>query len=210
MFIVSSLLRMGVTRWHVLYLVWALLGLVVVRSGLAAEVNPPNPKDLTQGTWEVDMSQAKYCSGESQGEAAPKVSRRHIYDAGFGLIVVHWTGTRGNGQPFDVRYVYRYDGDKYPASIDEPDANEAIVWKLVDPHHVEFTHYNKDNQITQQLTRTVSENGQVMTQTTRYTNRPGCEEVQVFNRLRNSPRARMLGGMPHARPSQESAAQSPR
>ena len=203
MLIVSSLLRLGVTRWHVLYLAWALLGLVVMRVGFAAELNPPNPKDLTQGTWEVDISKAKYCEGQSQGEAAPKVSRRHIYDAGFGLIVVHWTGIRGNGKPFDVRYVYRYDGEKYPASIDEPDAAEAIVWKLVDPHHVEFTHYAKDNQITQQLSRTVSEDGQVMTQTTRYTNRPGCEEVQVFHRRSDAPRARVVGGVARPQPKHQ-------
>jgi hypothetical protein len=208
MFIVSSLLRLGVTRAHVLYMIWALLGLVVMRSGLAAE--PPNSKDLTQGSWEVDMSKAKYCGGESQGQAAPKVSRRHIYDAGFGLIVVHWTGTQASGKPFDVRYVYRYDGEKYPASIDAPDADEAIVWKLVDPHHVEFTHYNKENQVTQQLSRTVSEDGQVMTQTTRYTNRPGCEEVQVFNRLANPPRARMIGGVARPHADAAKATQSPR
>jgi hypothetical protein len=208
MLIVSSLVRLGVTRSHVLYLVWALLGLVLVRSGLAAE--PPNPQDLTQGSWEVDMTKAKYCGGESQGQSAPKASRRHIYDAGFGLIVVHWTGTRGNGKPFDTRYVYRYDGEKYPASIDGPDANEAIVWKLVDPHHVEFTHYNKENQVTQQLARTVSDDGQVMTQTTRYTNRPGCEEVQVFNRLANPPQRRMMGGVARPRADTASAAQNPR
>lgn len=156
------------------------------------------------------MAKSKYCGGESQGQAAPKSSRRHIYDAGFGLIVVHWTGTRGNGQPFDTRYVYRYDGQKYPASIDRPDASEAIVWKLVDPHRVEFTHYTKDNKITQELVRSVSEDGQVMTQTTRYTNRPGCEEVQVFNRLPDAPRARMIGGMPRPRADRASAPQSPR
>lgn len=208
MVIVSSLLRLGVTRWHVLYLVWALLGLVVVRISLAAE--PPNPKDLTQGFWEVDMSQAKYCGGTSQGQAAPKVSRRHIYDAGFGLVVVHWTGTQASGKPFDVRYVYRYDGEKYPASIDAPDADEAIVWKLVDPHHVEFTHYNKANQVTQQLARTVSEDGQVMTQTTRYTNQPGCEESQVFKRLPNPAHARMIGGVARPRTDTAPTTQSPR
>jgi hypothetical protein len=209
MFIVSSLLQLGVTRAHVIYMIWALLGLLVMRSSFAA-VNPPNPMDLTQGSWEVDMAKAKYCGGQSQGQAAPKVSRRHIYDAGFGLIVVHWTGTQANGKPFDVRYVYRYDGEKYPASIDEPDANESIVWKLVDPHHVEFTHYSKDNKITQQLSRTVSDDGQTMTQTTRYTDRPGCEEVQVFNRIANPVRPRMIGGVarPHAMPA--GAAQAPR
>ena len=208
MVIVGSLLRLGVTRWHVIYLVWALLGLVVMRSSLAAE--PPNPKDLTQGSWEVDMSKAKYCGGTSQGQAAPKVSRRHIYDAGFGLVVVHWTGTQASGKPFDVRYVYRYDGEKYPASIDAPDADEAITWKLVDPHHVEFTHYNKANQVTQQLSRTVSEDGQVMTQTTRYTNQPGCEETQVFNRLANPAHARMIGGAARPHTNTANTTQSPR
>lgn len=33
MFIIGSLLHLGVTRSHVLYLAWALLGLMVMRSG---------------------------------------------------------------------------------------------------------------------------------------------------------------------------------
>jgi hypothetical protein len=197
MLIVATLLQAGFRRSHLLYLVYAVAGLLIARTSLGA-VNPPNPKDLTQGTWQVDLAQSKYCGGVSQGEAVLKSSRRHIYDAGWGLITVHWTGTRADDQPFDVWYVYRYDGEKYPASIMEPNVGEAITWKLVNPHRVEFTHWTKDNKITQRLVRSISEDGQVMTQTTRYTNRPGCAEVQVFNRVPDAARPR-FGESPRPR-----------
>jgi hypothetical protein len=162
------------------YIVGVLVGALTSGSSWAAD--PPNPKDLTQGNWQADFSRSKYCEGQSQGQRVPRVSRRQIIDAGWGLISVHWTGIDADGKPMDIRYVYRYDGQKYPADLGDTPAKESITWKLVNPHRVEFVHRSKGDKVTQRLTRTVSEDGQTMTQTTRYTNRPGCEEVQVFER----------------------------
>ena len=110
----------------------------------AAAVEPPNPKDLTQGVWELDLAKSKFCKPK------PRSGRREILDTGWGLIAVHWTGADAAGKPIDVRYVWRYDGEKYPATIMEP-ANEAISWKLVNPSRVEFVHWSKDNKKTEEL-----------------------------------------------------------
>src|SRR5580698_8643975 len=86
--------------------------LVSARDGFSAGA-PPNPKDLTQGKWELNLSKSKFC------EAAPRKSTREIIDAGWGLLVTHWTGIDAAGNPMDIRYVWRYDGGKYPAEINK-------------------------------------------------------------------------------------------
>jgi len=141
----------------------------------ALAVEPPNPADLTQGIWEMDPTKSKFC------KPAPQKSRREIFDAGWGLISAYWTGTDAKGKPVDARYVWRYDGEKYPADIKKP-AAEAITWKLVNRHRVEFAHWSKDGKLTEELVREVSEDGQEMTQTRKYLGPAGCADVQVFRR----------------------------
>jgi hypothetical protein len=142
----------------------------------AAAVEPPNPKDLTQGVWDLDLTKSKFC------KPTPRSGRREIVDLGWDLIGVHWTGTDRDGKPIDVRYVWRYDGQKYPATIMEP-AREAISWKLVSPTRVEFVHWSKDNKKTEELVRTVTPDGQEMTQTRSYLGGAECVDVQVFRRV---------------------------
>ena len=149
-------------------------------SGSSLAVEPPNPKDLTQGVWEADLTKSKFC------RPTPRSSKRHIFDAGWGLMVVHWTGVDHEGRPVDSRYVWRYDGDKYPASINGPDTpnREAISWKLVSPSRVEFVHWSKDDKITEELVRTVSPDGQEMTQSRKYLGETAeCVDIQVFRRI---------------------------
>jgi len=148
------------------------LSLAAVQSSLAAE--PPNPKDLMEGNWVLQVSQSKFCKD------APKQSAREIFDAGWGLVATHWTGIDAKGVPIDIRYVARFDGTKYPADIVKP-ANVAISWKLINPRQVEFVDWSKDNKAIAQNTRTVSEDGQTMTQKTKATGQT-CEDVQVFAR----------------------------
>jgi hypothetical protein len=142
----------------------------------AAAVEAPNPKDLTQGVWELNLAKSKFCKPQ------PRSGRREIVDVGWGLIGVHWTGVDADGKPIDVRYVWRYDGEKYPATIMEP-AKEAISWKLVNPSRVEFVHWSKDNKKTEELVRTVTPDGQEMTQTRSYLGGAECVDVQVFKRV---------------------------
>ncbi len=149
----------------------------VLASGASfAAVDPPNSKDLTQGHWELNLTKSKFCN------AAPQKAGRQIFDAGWGLVVVEQSGVNAKGEPTSGRYVYRYDGDKYPDVITRA-ANEAIVWKLVSPTRVEFTHYDKQDKMTSEYVRTVSANGQEMTQTGKFVGRE-CIDSQVFDRVK--------------------------
>ncbi len=154
----------------------AVAALLTAGSSLAAE--PPNPKDLTQGMWEMDLNKSKFC------KPTPRSSLRHIFHAGWGLMVVHWTGIDHEGKAVESRYVWRYDGEKYPATIGGPDqpTREAISWKLVSPSRVEFVHWSKDDKITEELVRTVSADGQEMTQSRKYLGGADCVDIQVFQR----------------------------
>jgi hypothetical protein len=155
---------------------WSFVALAAFTFQTAAAVEPPNPKDLTQGKWELVPQKSKFC------KPVPQKSMREIVDAGWGLISVHWTGIDPNGKPVDSWYVLRYDGDKYPADITKP-AEESITWKLVNPSRVEFKHWSKDDRMTEDLVRTVSADGQEMTQTRAYLGgTKECVDIQVFRR----------------------------
>ncbi len=144
----------------------------------AASVKAPNPKDLTQGMWELNHAKSKFCG------TPLKKSTRYVRDIGWDMVLVTWDMIRADGQPELRQYVYRYDGDKYPGGGIEIPAIEAISWKLIDPNHVEFVHWSKDNKKTGTYTRTVSADGQTLTQNFKSESRP-CEESQVFDRLAN-------------------------
>jgi hypothetical protein len=152
----------------------ALFGMAVVSS--QAAVTPPSSKDLTLGNWELNLTKSKFTCSKP-----PQVSKRHIFDAGWGMMVVDWSGTTAEGKPMMSRYVWRYDGGKYPESITGPDAREAIVYHLINPNRVEFVHLDKADKVTSTYYRQVSADGQEMTQSTKYTGRD-CEDLQVFDR----------------------------
>jgi hypothetical protein len=147
---------------------------LLLTPAMAIAVEPPNPKDLTQGKWELNVAKSKFCG------AAPKKSERVIVDAGWGLIYTTWTGVDADGNPVLIHYVARYDGDKYPAGLDRP-ATESITWKLVSPNRLEFVHWSKDDKMTSSYVRTVSTDGQTMTQSAKFVGQ-ACEESQVFER----------------------------
>lgn len=147
-----------------------------ISTSALAVVDPPNPDDLTQGSWDLIPEKSTFC------KPRPKQSRRDIVDVGWGLISVHWTGIDHSGKPVDARYVWRYDGEKYPADIKVP-AREAISWTLVNPHRVEFLHWSKTDEITEELFREVTADGQEMTQSRKYLGGEGeCVDIQVFRR----------------------------
>ena len=148
----------------------------VLIAGGASAVEPPSKKDLTMGQWELSLAKSKFTCSK-----APQVSKRHFFDAGWGMMVAEWTGTNAEGNPTNSRYVWRYDGGKYPSGITRPDANEALIYKLVNPNRVEFVHVDKADKVTSTYYRQVSTDGQTMTQSTKYTGRD-CEDLQVFDR----------------------------
>ena len=172
MSISSHEMRSGTRRLTLGCAIAAGLSLAAVQSSLATE--PPNPKDLMEGNWVLQVSQSKFC------KEAPKQSAREIFDAGWGLVSTHWTGVDAKGAPVDIRYVMRLDGTKYPADIVKP-TDVAISWKLVNPRQVDFVDWSKDNKVIARNVRTVSEDGQTMTQKTTAAGQT-CEDVQVFTR----------------------------
>ena len=147
---------------------------LLLTSATSRAVEPPNPKDLTQGKWELNVAKSKFCG------AAPKKSERVIVDAGWGLIYTTWTGVDADGNPVLIHYVARYDGDKYPAGLDRP-AKESNPWKVVNPNRPEFVPWSKDDKMTSSYVRTVSTDGQTMTQSAKFVGQD-CEESQVFER----------------------------
>jgi len=152
----------------------AVVGMMVASS--QAAVTPPSKADLTMGKWELNVAKSKFtCS------TAPKASQRHFFDAGWGMMVAEWTGTNAEGKPTQTRYVWRYDGGKYPSGITGPDAREALIYKLTSPTRVDFVHVDKADKVTSTYYREVSADGQTMTQSTKYTGRD-CEDLQVFER----------------------------
>jgi hypothetical protein len=164
----------GGMRMRFRYLFASALAVIGMTSAQAA-VTPPNPNDLTQGKWELQVAKSKFCG------RGPQKSTREIFEAGWGLISVIWESINADGKPTTSRYVYRYDGDKYPSNSDRV-ASEAITWKLVNPRRVEFVHWSKDNKITSEYVRAVSEDGQTMTQSAKFISPAPCDELQVFER----------------------------
>lgn len=146
---------------------------LIAQSG-AAEVDPPDADDLMVGEWVVQPHQSQFCKD------APEQSVRQIADMGWGLLETHWTGLDHKGAPVDVCYVSRFDGLKYPGNILKR-VYFATSWKFVNPHRIEFEDWSKDNKVIGWGVRTISKDGQTMTQTVKV---PGkaCVEVQVFAR----------------------------
>jgi hypothetical protein len=151
--------------------------LMFTAGAASAAVAPPNPKDLTQGHWELNLTKSKFCN------KPPQKGGRWIFDAGWGLVVFEQSGVNAEGKATSGRYVGRYDGDKYPDIATGP-AKEAIAWKQISPSRIEFAHYDKQDKITSEYVRTVTADGQQMTQHAKFVGRD-CQEDQVFDRIAN-------------------------
>ncbi len=168
---------------------WAVAGAALLAlsnaSLLGQPARPPNPQDLTQGTWELNLQKTKLCPGTDGKVPTPRPGGRVIEDVGFGMIAVQWIDTNDRGERYGAgypSYVYRYDGDKYPAGkyYNRP-SSEGITWKLVNPNRVEFEHWSTDGKIASRYVRTVALDGQEMIQTMTAPGRT-CVESQVFDR----------------------------
>src|SRR5689334_9302852 len=80
---------------------------------LGAAVTPPNPKDLTQGTWEMNIEKTHYCPDARGNTRKPTGGGRIIRDVGWDMIAVEWIDVTDKGERVGegyVSYVYRYDG----------------------------------------------------------------------------------------------------
>lgn len=146
---------------------------------LAAE---PAAKDPEIGKWELQLSKSHFCDSA----AAPQKSSRDIFDAGGGILLIHWTGVDAKSKPIDIRYVLRYDGKKYAFPSDVADPGTFISWQRVSPSKVAFIDWSKDGKKVAENTRSVSSDGNTMTQSTTAVDANGqkatCTDRQVFER----------------------------
>ena len=142
----------------------------------------PAAKDNEVGKWELQLSKSHFCNAD----AAPQKSTRDIFDAGGGVLMIHWTGVDPKGKPVDIHYVLRYDGKKYAFPSDVADPAVYISWKRLSPSKVAFIDWSKDGKMVAENTRTVSEDGKTMIQSTTAHDANGqkatCTDKQVFER----------------------------
>ena len=166
-------------RLHVISAVISASALLHYGAVLAAE---PAAKDAEIGKWELQLSKSHFCNPA----AAPQKSTRDIFDAGGGVLFIHWTGADPKGKPVDIRYVLRYDGKKYAFPSDVADPAVYISWKRVSPSEVAFIDWSKDGKKVAENTRTASADGNTMTQSTTAVDASGqkaaCTDKQVFER----------------------------
>jgi hypothetical protein len=148
-------------------------------SALAEE---PSAKDTEVGKWELQLSKSHFC----HEDATPQKSAREIFDAGGGVLLIHWTGVDPKGKPVDIRYVLRYDGKKYAFPSDVAEPAVFISWKRISPTKVSFIDWSKDGKMVAQNTRTLSDDGKTMTQSTTAVDANGqkatCTDKQVFEK----------------------------
>ncbi len=139
-------------------------------------------KDAELGKWELQLSKSHFCNPA----AAPQKSAREIFDAGGGVLLIHWTGTDAKGNSVDIRYVLRYDGKKYAFPSDVADPSVYISWKRISPSKVAFIDWAKDGKMLAENTRSVSADGKTMIQNTTALDANGqkatCSDRQVFER----------------------------
>jgi len=166
-------------RMHVISAVISVSALLYYGGAWAAE---PAAKDNEVGKWELQLPKSHFCDSA----AAPQKSVRDIFDAGGGVLLIHWTGIDPKGKPVDIRYVLRYDGKKYAFPSDVADPQVYISWKRVSPSKVAFIDWSKDGKMVAENTRTVSADGNTMIQSTTAHDASGqkatCTDRQVFER----------------------------
>ncbi len=166
-------------RLHFVSAVIAVSAVLHYGAVLAAE---PAAKDSEIGKWELQLSKSHFCNPA----AAPQKSTRDIFDAGGGIVLIHWTGVDPKGKPVDIRYVLRYDGKKYAFPSDAAEPAVYISWKRVSPSEVAFIDWSKDGKKLAENTRSVSSDGSTMTQSTTALDANGqkatCTDHQVFER----------------------------
>jgi hypothetical protein len=169
----------GQSRTVLFFSLAALAALSTAVSAWATE--PPNSKDLMIGDWALQLDKSKFCDAAR----TPKQSLRKVRDEGFGMISVHWTGMEADGTPINRMYVYFNNGTKVPAGEFRETPlkdKESMTFHLLNPHRLVWEHWSADNKLTGNWVREVSADGQTMTQTDKLLNRPGCVDVEVYQR----------------------------
>ncbi len=121
--------------------------------------------DPSVGTWQLNVAKSKYDPGP-----APKSNTITIEAAGQG-VKVSTKGVDAAGNPTSTQYTTAYDGKDSPVITGSQDY-DAVNFKRIDARTIEGTRM-KAGKVVQTYSRVVSQDGKVMTITTKGTNAKG-------------------------------------
>ena len=131
--------------------------------------------DPLVGTWELNVAKSKYSPGP-----APKSEMRTYVVAGQDIKATT-KGVDAAGKPTALSFTVNYDG-KDRSLTGSQDA-DALSLKRIDAFTVEFTQ-TRAGKVVMTGTRTISQDGKVMTITTKGTNarEQAINNVEVFEK----------------------------
>jgi hypothetical protein len=155
----------------------------LVLSVLLATLISPNASSQTAdpaiGVWKLNLAKSKYNPGPPQTQ----METRTIEDRGGGVILMTAERISLNGERTIIQYVAKYDGKAYPKMVLGAKTLSSISLKAIDLYTVEGTE-KEDGKVTARYTRTVSKDGNTMTQSMESMNAQGqkIRRIMVFDR----------------------------
>ena len=135
--------------------------------------------DPAVGKWKLNLSKSRY----SPGPPTTQAETRTIEDRGCGLILMTAERISLKGDRIFVQYAAKYDGKDYPKLVRGSKTANSISLRAIDGFSVEGIE-KEDGKITTTYIRTVSPDGNTMTQTMESFNAQGqrIKRVLVFER----------------------------
>ena len=136
---------------------------------------PAQAPDPRHGTWELNLAKSKFSPGP-----APKSATR-TYDIAGQKIKYVVRGMNAEGKPILTQYEAQFDGKDYPIT-GFADA-DMISLKKIDAHTYQATQ-KKAGKVVITTTNVISQDGKVMTVTSKGTNAKGqtINNVLVFDK----------------------------
>ena len=118
----------------------------------------------------------------------PAHGTREYEDRGGGVTVSTRQGVNARGQEYYSSYAAKVDGKEYPRLVKGSTTINTIAFTRVDAHTVAYT-LREDGRITSTGTTSVSDDGKVLTVTTKSVNptgpagAPGRGNVEIYDRI---------------------------
>ncbi len=142
--------------------------------GVAVSIAAP-PEDPVVGTWKLNLDKSTY------SPAPPPKRETRIYEGDSETNTVSWTGVSAAGMPVSGHITFGIDGKDYP--IEGSPDYDSISVKRVDKFAID-TKLKKGGKVVGTTHRVVSQDGKVMTLTSKVTAPTGAVEtwVRVYDR----------------------------
>ena len=112
----------------------------------------------------------------------PAHGTREYEDRGDGVTVSTRQGVNARGQEYFSSYAAKVDGKEYPRQVKGSNAVNTIAFTHVDVNTVAFT-LREDGTVTATGTTSVSQDGKVLTVTTKGVNAAGQGNTEVYDRV---------------------------